>query len=84
MNRGRFLIEIKADIVIDTKYEISPMPVLKAKKAIDEMNSGQLLKVVSMDPGSSSDMLSWCKSTGNELVYLACDGRKSVYYIRKK
>jgi tRNA 2-thiouridine synthesizing protein A len=78
------MIEIKADMVIDTKNEVSPMPVMKAKKAIDGLLSGQLLKITSMDPGSSPDMVSWCKSTGNELVHLECEGRKSVYYIIKK
>ncbi len=40
------MVEIKADITISTKGLICPMPVLKTKKAIDEMSSGQTLKVI--------------------------------------
>lgn len=78
------MLEIIADMVIDTKNEISPMTVLKTKEAIDELVPGQLLKTISTDPGSGPDMVSWCKTTGNELVHLECEGRKSIYYILKK
>jgi TusA-related sulfurtransferase len=78
------MIEIKADMVIDTKNETSPGPVVKVKKAVDNLEPGQLLKIISNDPSSSADIMSWCKTTNNELVHIECEGRKSVYYILKK
>ena len=45
-----------------------PLPILKTKKAIDGMSTGQLLKMSATDPGSVNDMDSWSKRTGNELV----------------
>jgi TusA-related sulfurtransferase len=78
------MIEIKADMVIDTKNETSPGPVVRVKKAIDALKPGQLLKIISNDPGSAADIMSWCKTTKNELVHIECEGRRSVYYILKK
>jgi TusA-related sulfurtransferase len=78
------MIEIRADKEIDTKNETSPVPVVRIKKAIDDLKPGQLLKITSNDPASGADIMSWCKTTANELVHIQCEGRKSIYYILKK
>ena len=53
---------------IDTRGLNCPLPILKAKKALTDMQSGQLLKVVSTDPGSVRDFQAFSQQTGNELV----------------
>ena len=61
-----------------------PLPILKTKKAIDGMSSGQLLKMSATDPGSVNDMDSWSKRTGNELVSHAEDSGVHTFIIKKK
>ena len=61
-----------------------PLPILKTKKAIDGMLSGQILKMTSTDPGSISDMDSWTKRTGNNLVSHAEDSGVHTFIIKKK
>ena len=53
---------------IDTRGLNCPLPILKAKKALSDMASGQLLKVVATDSGSLRDFQAFAKQTGNELV----------------
>src|SRR6478752_6101705 len=59
---------MQIDKEIDTRGLNCPLPILKAKKALTEMESGQLLKVVSTDGGSLRDFQAFSKQTGNELV----------------
>lgn len=53
---------------LDTRGLNCPLPILKAKKALAEMNSGQTLKVVATDPGSVRDFQAFARQTGNELL----------------
>ena len=61
-----------------------PLPILKTKKAIAGMSTGQLLKMSATDPGSVNDMDSWSKRTGNELVSHAEDSGVHTFIIKKK
>jgi len=61
-----------------------PLPILKTKKTIDSMSSGELLKMTSTDPGSVNDMDSWSKRTGNELMSHAEDSGIHTFVIKKK
>ena len=56
------------DKELDTRGLNCPLPILKAKKALADMVSGQLLRVVATDPGSTRDFQAFAKQTGNELV----------------
>ncbi len=56
------------DKEIDTSGLNCPLPILKAKKALNEMTTGQLLKVIATDPGSWRDFEAFARQTGNELV----------------
>jgi tRNA 2-thiouridine synthesizing protein A len=53
---------------IDTRGMNCPLPILKAKKALADMSSGDILKVVATDPGSVRDFQAFARQTGNELV----------------
>ena len=59
---------MQIDKEIDTRGLNCPLPILKAKKALAELASGQLLKVVATDPGSIRDFKAFAKHTGNELI----------------
>ena len=61
-----------------------PLPILKTKKTIDGMSSGELLKMTATDPGAVNDMDSWAKRTGNELVSHSEDSGVHTYLIKKK
>lgn len=61
-----------------------PLPIVKTKKEIDTMSAGQILEVISTDPGSKNDMTAWCKRTENELLESMEEGGKFKFYIKKK
>lgn len=60
-----------------------PLPVIKTKKAIERMAIGQVLEMVSTDPGSKPDMAAWAKSTGHELLDMKEETGVFTFYIRK-
>lgn len=78
------MTEVKADQVLDTKGMNCPMPVLKTKKAIDAIDSGKILQVISTDPGSKSDIPALLKRLGHELVETQESGGEISFYIKKK
>jgi tRNA 2-thiouridine synthesizing protein A len=59
------------------------MPIIKTKKAIDGLQTGQILKMISTDPGSVSDMTAWTSRTGNELLEREMSGDTYVFFIKK-
>jgi tRNA 2-thiouridine synthesizing protein A len=60
-----------------------PLPILRAKKALSPMASGQVLHVIATDPGSVKDFESFCKQTGNHLLESFEEGGKFHYLIKK-
>ena len=73
-----------ADQELDTRGLNCPLPILKAKKALATLASGQLLKVVSTDPGSLRDFQAFCRQTGNELVGQETLGGEFVHVLRRR
>lgn len=69
---------------LDTRGLNCPLPILKAKKALAEMNSGELLKVVATDPGSLRDFQAFAKQTGNELVEQQTLDKEFVHVLRRR
>jgi tRNA 2-thiouridine synthesizing protein A len=69
---------------LDTRGLNCPLPILKAKKALADMASGQLLKVVSTDPGSVRDFKAFARQTGNELVDQQTVGTEFVHVLRRR
>ena len=72
-----------ADQVLDAKGLNCPLPILRAKKALKTIESGQVLKVLSTAPGSVADFSAFCRTTGNELVEQSEDGGVYTNLIRK-
>ena len=69
---------------IDTRGLNCPLPILKAKKALADMVSGQLLKVVATDSGSLRDFQAFAKQTGNELVEQQTVGEEFIHVLRRR
>lgn len=69
---------------IDTRGLNCPLPILKAKKALAEMASGQLLKVVATDTGSLKDFQAFAKQTGNELVQQDTVDSEYIHILRRR
>ena len=75
---------MQADREIDTRGLNCPLPILKAKKALAEMVTGQTLKVVAPDPGSMRDFQAFAKQTGNELVAQENVGEEYIHVLRRR
>ena len=75
---------MQADQEVDTRGLNCPLPILKAKKALATMQSGQLLKVVSTDTGSIRDFQAFSKQTGNELVDQQTVGDEFIHVLRRR
>jgi tRNA 2-thiouridine synthesizing protein A len=72
------------DKELDTRGLLCPLPILKAKKALADMASGTVLKVVSTDPGSARDFQAFARQTGNELVAQTTTGAEFVHLLRRR
>lgn len=68
---------------LDTKGLNCPLPILKAKKALKDLAAGEVLEVLTTDPGSVKDFDSFCRSTGNELLDTANDDGVYTFMIKK-
>ena len=71
------------DKELDARGLNCPFPVLRTKKSLGELESGQILKVSSTDPGSVKDMQAFAKQTGNELLSTAENGGEFIFLMRK-
>lgn len=69
---------------LDTRGLNCPLPILKAKKALADMASGELLRVVSTDPGSMRDFQAFARQTGNELLEQTSAGADFMHVLRRR
>ena len=77
-------LNIVATKEIDTRGLNCPLPILRAKKALAEMTTGQVLKVVSTDPGSNRDFQAFCKQTGNELLGQQTIDKDYIHFLKRR
>jgi tRNA 2-thiouridine synthesizing protein A len=75
---------MNADKELDTRGLNCPLPIMKAKKAMTEINAGQVLKIVATDPGSVKDFDAYVKQTGYEMVSSSQGGGEFTFFIKKK
>lgn len=68
---------------LDARGLNCPLPILRTKKAMNTLASGEILKVVATDPGSVKDMESFAKQTGNEIVGSGENGGEYTFFIKK-
>lgn len=74
---------IQADKVCDAKGLACPMPIVKTKKAIEELNPGQVLEVLATDKGSLADLQGWARNTGHQYLGTKEEGDVLRHYLRK-
>jgi tRNA 2-thiouridine synthesizing protein A len=72
------------DKELDARGLSCPLPILKTKKSLADIASGQVLKVVATDPGSIKDMQAFANQTGNELLSSSEENKTYVFYVKKK
>ena len=72
-----------ADMELDARGLNCPLPILRAKKSINELAPGQVLRIVATDPGSVKDFEAFSKQTGNELLESTEENGEFVYLIKK-
>jgi len=75
---------VKPDQTLDVKGMGCPMPLIKAKKAVETLTGGQILEVIGTDPGSKNDFASWAQKTGNEYLGYTEEPGLFKHYLRKK
>lgn len=75
---------MQIDRELDARGLNCPLPILKAKKALAEMHSGQTLRVVATDAGSTRDFKAFAKQTGNELIEQQTVGSEFIHVLRRR
>jgi tRNA 2-thiouridine synthesizing protein A len=75
---------MNADKEIDTRGMFCPLPILKAKKALADMASGEVLKIVATDPSSVRDFQAFARQTGNTLLEQAEAIGEWVHYLKRR
>ena len=77
-------MSIACDVELDTCGLNCPLPILKAKKSLTAMSSGQVLKVLSTDPGAQRDFEAFARQTGNELLAQETDGDRFLIWMKRR
>ncbi len=75
---------MQIDKEVDARGLNCPLPILKAKKALADMQSGQTLRVLATDAGSVRDFQAFAKQTGNELVEQKTVGKEFFHILRRR
>lgn len=75
---------MNTDKEIDTSGLNCPLPILKAKKALTELHSGQTLRVIATDPGSWRDFEAFARQTGNELLLQEKTASNFIYVLKRR
>ena len=74
---------MNANKVLDVKGMACPMPLVKTKKALNDIASGEILEVITTDKGAKTDLTAWTKATGHELLESKEDQDVFTFYIKK-
>jgi rhodanese-related sulfurtransferase/TusA-related sulfurtransferase len=77
------IMDIKVNHVLDAKGLACPMPIVKTKKAIGELEAGQVMEVQATDKGSTADIQAWAKGTGHQYLGTVEDDGVLKHYLRK-
>jgi tRNA 2-thiouridine synthesizing protein A len=72
------------DRELDARGLNCPLPILRAKKALTDMQSGQVLKIIATDPGSVKDFQAFSKQTGNELLSHAEANKEFTFFMKRR
>ncbi|MCY9006488.1 sulfurtransferase TusA family protein [Peribacillus frigoritolerans] len=74
---------MNADKMLDAKGLACPMPIVKTRKAMNDLQTGQVLEIHVTDKGAKADLAAWSKSGGHELMETAEENDILKFWIRK-
>lgn len=74
---------MNANKILDAKGLACPMPIVRTKKAMNELNSGEILEIHATDKGAKSDLTAWAKSGGHELLDHTVENDVLKFWIKK-
>jgi tRNA 2-thiouridine synthesizing protein A len=77
-------MQMNSDLTIDAKGLNCPLPILRAKKALSTMQSGQVLEVIATDPSSERDFQDFCRQTGNTLLQQEKNGPEIRHWMKRR
>ena len=75
---------MEAQKELDTRGLNCPLPILKAKKALSDMRSGEILRIVATDPSSMRDFQAFARQTGNELLEQSSVKDEFIHFLRRR
>lgn len=74
---------INVDLTIDVRGQLCPYPMITLKKVINNLSSGQILKLITTDPICPDNVDSWCENTGNILLRVDPGEDEITIYLKK-
>ncbi len=74
---------LNADLELDARGLNCPLPILRTRKSMNTLQSGQILKVIATDPGSLKDLEAFCQQTGHEMLASSLENGEYHFNIRK-
>ena len=85
MGAGRIADRVmKFDVELDARQLACPLPILRAKKALSQMTSGEVIRIVATDKGAPLDFMVFCDNTGNELLSSVEQDGEFIFMIRRR
>lgn len=75
---------MKFDVELNVRQLACPLPILRAKQSLSQMNSGQVLRITATDKGAPNDFAEFCQKTGNELLSSTAHEGEFVFYLRRR
>ena len=75
---------MKFDVELDARQLACPLPILRAKKALSQMTSGEVIRIVATDKGAPLDFMVFCDNTGNELLSSVEQDGEFIFMIRRR
>lgn len=72
------------DVDLDARQLACPLPILRAKKALSQMSSGKVIRIVATDKGAPKDFTEFCRQTGNVLLSSTAESDEFVFLIRRR
>lgn len=77
-------METEYALELDVRGLVCPLPLIKTKKAIEQINSGEVLKIIATDPNTVNDIPAWVKNSGHRLIKLDQEEGQFKFYVKKE
>lgn len=77
------MTNITPDLILDVRGECCPYPLIRTKKQVDQLQRGEVLKVIADDPVAPQNIGAWAKKSGNKLLMVEQDGKTFNIYVEK-